>query len=85
MQNLREQSQFTFIANPRNPMFPPTAFIPDGEPRVFEYKGEMRVFLYGSHSSESKSKTLAGKGCGSHKRGSTSAVFQSVSLSGQRQ
>lgn len=31
-----------------NPILPPTAFIPDGEPHVFDYKGEKRVFLYGS-------------------------------------
>lgn len=31
-----------------NPILPATAFIPDGEPHVFEYKGEKRVFLYGS-------------------------------------
>ena len=33
---------------PGNPIFPSTAFIPDGEPRVFEYNGEKRVFVYGS-------------------------------------
>ena len=32
----------------RNPILPPTAFIPDGEPRVFMYEGKPRVFLYGS-------------------------------------
>jgi len=31
-----------------NPILPPTAFIPDGEPHVFEYNGEKRVFVYGS-------------------------------------
>jgi len=31
-----------------NPILPPTAFIPDGEPHVFEFNGEQRVFLYGS-------------------------------------
>ena len=31
-----------------NPILPPTAFIPDGEPRVFEYNGAKRVFVYGS-------------------------------------
>lgn len=31
-----------------NPILSSTAFIPDGEPHVFEYKGEQRVFLYGS-------------------------------------
>ncbi len=32
----------------QNPFLPPTAFIPDGEPHVFEYKGEQRLFIYGS-------------------------------------
>ncbi|WP_346854575.1 hypothetical protein [uncultured Draconibacterium sp.] len=32
----------------QNPFLPPTAFIPDGEPRVFEYQGEKRLFIYGS-------------------------------------
>lgn len=32
----------------QNPILPPTAFIPDGEPHVFEYQGELRVFVYGS-------------------------------------
>jgi hypothetical protein len=32
----------------QNPFLPPTAFIPDGEPHVFEFKGEKRVFIYGS-------------------------------------
>ena len=31
-----------------NPILPPTAFIPDGEPHVFELNGQKRVFLYGS-------------------------------------
>ena len=31
-----------------NPILPPTAFIPDGEPHVFDYNGEKRVFVYGS-------------------------------------
>jgi hypothetical protein len=31
-----------------NPILPPTAFVPDGEPHVFEYEGEKRLFLYGS-------------------------------------
>lgn len=34
--------------NAQNPFLPATAFIPDGEPHVFEYKGENRVFIYGS-------------------------------------
>ena len=32
----------------QNPFLPPTAFIPDGEPRVFDYQGEERLFIYGS-------------------------------------
>lgn len=32
----------------QNPFLPPTAFIPDGEPHVFEYNGEERLFIYGS-------------------------------------
>jgi hypothetical protein len=36
------------IAWTQNPILPPSAFIPDGEPRIFEYEGEKRVFLYGS-------------------------------------
>ena len=32
-----------------NPYMPLWEHVPDGEPRVFEYKGEKRVYLYGSH------------------------------------
>ncbi len=32
-----------------NPYLPLWEHIPDGEPRVFWYKGEKRVFIYGSH------------------------------------
>ena len=32
----------------QNPILPPTAFIPDGEPHIFELNGEKRLFLYGS-------------------------------------
>lgn len=41
----------TFIlqqVSAQNPFMPPTAFIPDGEPHVFEYNGENRLFIYGS-------------------------------------
>ncbi|WP_217594690.1 family 43 glycosylhydrolase [Cohnella sp. GbtcB17] len=31
-----------------NPMLPLTAFVPDGEPHVFEYEGKKRLFVYGS-------------------------------------
>jgi hypothetical protein len=36
------------VAQGQNPFLPPTAFIPDGEPHVFTYKGEERLFIYGS-------------------------------------
>lgn len=32
----------------QNPFLPSTAFIADGEPRVFELNGEKRLFIYGS-------------------------------------
>jgi len=32
-----------------NPYLPLWEHIPDGEPRVFEYEGKKRVFIYGSH------------------------------------
>ena len=32
-----------------NPYLPLWEHIPDGEPRVFEYNGEKRVYIYGSH------------------------------------
>ena len=32
-----------------NPYMPLWEHVPDGEPRVFEYNGEKRVYLYGSH------------------------------------
>ena len=32
-----------------NPYMPFWEHVPDGEPRVFEYKGDKRVYLYGSH------------------------------------
>ena len=32
-----------------NPFMPHWEHVPDGEPRVFEYNGETRVYLYGSH------------------------------------
>lgn len=38
----------TVMANAINPILPTTAFIPDAEPHVFEYKGEKRVYIYGS-------------------------------------
>lgn len=35
-----------------NPYMPLWEHVPDGEPRVFEYKGEKRVYVYGSHDIE---------------------------------
>lgn len=32
-----------------NPYLPLWEHVPDGEPRVFEYNGEKRVYIYGSH------------------------------------
>ena len=32
-----------------NPYMPLWEHIPDGEPRVFTYNGETRIYLYGSH------------------------------------
>lgn len=32
-----------------NPYMPLWEHVPDGEPRVFEYRGEKRVYVYGSH------------------------------------
>ncbi len=35
-----------------NPYLPLWEHVPDGEPRVFEYNGEKRVYVYGSHDTE---------------------------------
>ena len=35
-----------------NPYMPLWEHVPDGEPRVFEYNGEKRVYVYGSHDIE---------------------------------
>ncbi|WP_248722488.1 family 43 glycosylhydrolase [Seonamhaeicola sp. ML3] len=59
IEQLRIQNVVTFIllilfcftkqqTYAQNPFLPPTAFIPDGEPHVFDYKGEKRLFVYGS-------------------------------------
>ena len=37
-----------------NPYMPLWEHVPDGEPRVFEYNGEKRVYVYGSHDTEIK-------------------------------
>lgn len=41
-----------------NPYMPLWEHVPDGEPRVFEYNGEKRVYVYGSHD------TLKNEYCG---------------------
>lgn len=41
-----------------NPYMPLWEHVPDGEPRVFEYNGEKRVYVYGSHD------TLRDEYCG---------------------
>ncbi len=41
-----------------NPYMPLWEHVPDGEPRVFEYKGEKRIYVYGSHD------TLLNEYCG---------------------
>ena len=38
----------SFTISAINPILPATAFIPDAEPHVFVYKGEKRIFIYGS-------------------------------------
>lgn len=38
--------EFIKCANPYMPLW---EHVPDGEPRVFEYEGKQRVFVYGSH------------------------------------
>ena len=35
-----------------NPYLPLWEHVPDGEPRVFEYNGEKRLYVYGSHDTE---------------------------------
>ena len=46
MQNAREWIRGA------NPYMPLWEHVPDGEPRVFEYAGEKRVYVYGSHDTE---------------------------------
>lgn len=38
-----------------NPYLPLWEHVPDGEPRVFEYNGERRLYVYGSHDTERSS------------------------------
>ena len=44
-----EQKPFVRGANPYMPLW---EHVPDGEPRVFTYGGETRVYVYGSHDTE---------------------------------
>ncbi len=44
-----EQKQRLLSANPYLPLW---EHVPDGEPRVFTYQGETRVYVYGSHDTE---------------------------------
>lgn len=43
---MKQKKEYIKGANPYLPLW---EHIPDGEPRVFEYKGEKRVYIYGSH------------------------------------
>ena len=38
------------IVTGANPYMPLWEHVPDGEPRVFTYNGETRIYLYGSSS-----------------------------------
>ena len=40
------------ILKSANPYLPLWEHIPDGEPRVFEWGGEKRLYVYGSHDTE---------------------------------
>ena len=40
------------IVTGANPYMPLWEHVPDGEPRVFTYKGETRIYLYGSHDTK---------------------------------
>lgn len=40
------------IKSGANPYLPLWEYVPDGEPRVFNYGGEERVYVYGSHDTE---------------------------------
>ena len=43
------------ILKSANPYLPLWEHVPDGEPRVFEYNGEKRLYVYGSHDTERSS------------------------------
>ena len=40
------------IVTGANPYMPLWEHVPDGEPRVFTYNGETRIYLYGSHDTK---------------------------------
>ena len=48
-----DMNRKTFVKG-ANPYMPLWEHVPDGEPRVFTYKGETRVYVYGSHDTERK-------------------------------
>ena len=40
------------IVRGANPYMPLWEHVPDGEPRVFTYNGETRIYLFGSHDTK---------------------------------
>lgn len=46
---MKDKTEYIKGANPYLPLW---EHVPDGEPRVFEYGGETRVYVYGSHDTE---------------------------------
>lgn len=48
---MNELNQKPFVRG-GNPYMPLWEHVPDGEPRVFTYQGETRVYVYGSHDTE---------------------------------
>ncbi len=50
---MKEGKQKAFVRG-GNPYMPLWEHVPDGEPRVFTYQGETRVYVYGSHDTEKK-------------------------------
>jgi len=49
MEETKKMKEYIKGANPYMPLW---EHVPDGEPRVFEYMGEKRVYVYGSHDIE---------------------------------
>ena len=47
--SFRQEKPFVRGGNPYMPLW---EHVPDGEPRVFTYQGETRVYVYGSHDTE---------------------------------